>query len=72
MKLLRPDPNYLFHNLKNNLQQFFSYFRMEIETFYYILEKIEHRLVKGWCNFQKKEIFAEERLMLTLRLVDKN
>lgn len=59
--------HHLFHELKIDGQKFFEYFRMEIETFNYILEKIEHRLLKDWCNYHQQEIFAEERLMLTLR-----
>ncbi|GFN86280.1 calcium-regulated heat stable protein 1 [Plakobranchus ocellatus] len=39
---------------------------MNLETFGYILNKIEHRLEKSWCNWHRP-ILPEERLVVTLR-----
>lgn len=59
--------HHLFLNLKDNHpDRFFQYTRMTKETFDYILEKIEWRLVKTWCNWHRP-ILPEERLVVTLR-----
>ena len=48
-------------------ERFFHYFRMDIETFTYILGKIEHRLLNNWCNLHQRKILPEERFVITLR-----
>lgn len=57
----------LFPQLKSHPEKFFEYFRMNKGTFEYILQKIECRLKKRWCNFHQQRILPEERLMVTLR-----
>ena len=59
--------HHLFPQLKADGERVFQYFRMDIETFTYILGKIEHRLIKNWCNLHQKKILPEERLVITLR-----
>ena len=39
--------HHLFPQLEADREQFFQYFRMDIETFTYILGKTEHRLIKN-------------------------
>ena len=39
---------------------------MDTETFTYILGKIEHHLIKNWCNLHQQRILPEERLVITL------
>ena len=53
--------------LKADAERFFQYFRMDTETFTYILGKIEHRLIKNWCNLHQQKILPEERFVITLR-----
>ena len=57
----------LFPQLKADGERGFQYFRMDIETFTYILGKTEHRLIKNWCNLHQQKILPEERLVITLR-----
>lgn len=57
----------LFPQLMAHPEKFYEYFRMHKETFKYILNKIECRLKKQWCNFHQQRIIPEERLMVTLR-----
>lgn len=59
--------HHLFHELKRDEERFFQYTRMSLETFNYILNQIEHRLTKTWCNWHKQPILQEERLVVTLR-----
>jgi len=59
--------HHLFSQLKADGERFFQYFRMAIETFTHILEKIEHHLIKNWCNLHQQKILPEERLVITLR-----
>jgi len=59
--------HHLFPQLKADGERFFQYFRMDIETFTYILGNIEHRLIKNWCNLHQQKILPEERLVITLR-----
>jgi hypothetical protein len=59
--------HHLFPQLKADRERFFQYFRMDIETFKYTLGKIEHRLIKNWCNLLQQKIFPEERFVITLR-----
>nr|CAI5831802.1 unnamed protein product [Callosobruchus analis] len=54
--------------LKAHPQKFYEYFRMELQTLDYVLNKIEQRLRRDWCNFHKNRISPEERLMVTLKL----
>jgi hypothetical protein len=55
--------NHFFPQLKANGEWFFQYFRMVIETFTYILGKIEHRLIKNWCNlFINRRLFQKNVL----------
>lgn len=57
----------LFPQLREDGEQFYKYFGMDIETFDYILEIAKPRLIKQWCNFHQQMILPEERLALTLR-----
>lgn len=57
----------LFNDIKRDEEKFFQYTRMTLETFNYILGKVEHRLIKTWCNWHKQPILPEERLVVTLR-----
>nr|CAI5855744.1 unnamed protein product [Callosobruchus analis] len=52
--------------LKAQPQKFNEYFRMELQTFDYVLNKVDQRLIRDWCN-HKNRISPEERLMVTLR-----
>jgi len=52
--------HHLFPQLKADGERFFQYFRMDIETFTYILGKIEHRLIKKCCNLHQQKILPEE------------
>jgi len=61
------DYHHLFPQLKADGERFFHYFRMDTETFTYILGKIEHRLIKNWCNPHQQKILPEERFVITLR-----
>jgi hypothetical protein len=56
-----------FPQLKADRERFFQYFRMDIETFAYILGKTEHRLIKDWCNLHQQKNLPEERFVITLR-----
>jgi len=59
--------HHLFPQLKADGELFFQYFRMDIETSIYVLEKIEHCLIKNWCNLHQQKILPEERLVITFR-----
>lgn len=59
--------SYLFPILKKYDDKFYKYMRMQIQTFHYILSKIEMFLTKNWCNLHTQPILAEERLVITLR-----
>jgi hypothetical protein len=59
--------HHLFPQLKADGERFFQYFRMDIETFTYILGRIEHRLIKNWCNLHQQKILPEKHLVITLR-----
>jgi len=59
--------HHLFPQLKADGEWVFQYFRMDIETFTYILEKTEHRLIKNWCNLHQQKILPEEHFVITLR-----
>lgn len=58
---------HLFKQLRRDPERFFQYTRMTEDTFNYILEKVEHRLTKNWCNLHRQPILPEERLVITLR-----
>jgi len=58
---------HIFPQLKEDGKRFFQYFRMDIETFTYILGKTEHRLIKNWCNLHQQKILPEELPVITLR-----
>lgn len=59
--------HHLFPQLKLNRERFFQYMRMELHTFNYILQKIQNRISKSWCNLHQQPIFEEERLVICLR-----
>ena len=59
--------HHLFPQLKADGERVFQYFRMDTETFTYILGKTEHRLIKNWCNLHQQKILPEDRLLITLR-----
>ena len=46
--------------------------RMTQDTFYYILNKIEHRLAKTWNNWHRQPIPQEERLVYSCEGAGKN
>ena len=46
--------HHLFPQLKLDKVRFFSYMRMELSTFNYILKKIETALDKFWGNWHKQ------------------
>ncbi|GFO18868.1 hypothetical protein PoB_004537300 [Plakobranchus ocellatus] len=56
--------HHLFIQLKSYPDRFYAYTRMNLETFGYIHNKIEHRLEKFWCNWHRP-ILPEERLVVT-------
>ncbi|KAJ8877278.1 hypothetical protein PR048_021732 [Dryococelus australis] len=58
----------LLLQVKANKKQLMEYFRMTKETFYCILDKMEHRLLKNLCNFHQQMILLEKRPVVTLRL----
>ena len=49
-----------FPQLKTDGERFCQYFRVDIGTFTSI--KIEHRLMKNWCDLHQQKILPEERL----------
>lgn len=57
--------NHLHEELMRNKEKFFDYYRMDMETFKYILTAIQPSVTK-WSNF-RETIPPEERLALTLR-----
>ena len=61
--------HHLFQQFKAYTERFYSYTRMNLGTFNYILHKIKCRLNKVWCNFHDP-ILLEERLVVTLRLAE--
>nr|CAH7746804.1 unnamed protein product [Callosobruchus chinensis]CAH7753900.1 unnamed protein product [Callosobruchus chinensis] len=55
-----------FHHLYNEQllehpEKFYSYFRMNISTFDYILDQIEQKLLKKWTNFIRTPIISAEQ-----------
>lgn len=58
---------HLFPVLRKYTDKFQKYTRMTVNTFDYVLTKIQGRLEKNWCNFHTQPIVAEERLVITLR-----
>lgn len=61
--------HHLFRELREDPVKFQEYFRMSMNTFDYLLEKIQHKLTKKWTNFILNPIMPTERLAVTLRLV---
>lgn len=59
--------HHLFKELRNHPDRFFSYLRMQRETFDYILRMITPRLQKKWLNCHSQPILPEEQLVVTLR-----
>nr|CAH7724127.1 unnamed protein product [Callosobruchus chinensis] len=48
---------HLLYELREHPEKFYSYFRMNISTFDYILDKIiEHKQLKTWTNFIRTPI----------------
>ena len=58
---------HFFPKLKDDPPKFYEYFRMEYDTFQYILQAIKGRMVKDYCNLHQNNTLPEERLMVTLR-----
>ena len=58
---------HIFPQMKADGERFFQYFRMDIETFTYILGKIGNRLIKNWCDIHQQKILPVEHLVITLR-----
>jgi len=59
--------HHLFPDLRKDRKRFSEYVRMQVETFDYILTKVESRLMKMWCNLHTQPILPEERLVVCLR-----
>lgn len=59
--------HHLFPLLRKYPKDFYEYTRMTVETFDYILYKIQPYCNKQWCNFHTCPIEMEERLVVTLR-----
>nr|CAI5847185.1 unnamed protein product [Callosobruchus analis] len=59
--------HHLFKNVRKDDERFFQYTRMSQNTFDHILQKVEPRLTKNWCNLHKQSILPEERLVITIR-----
>lgn len=57
---------FLYSDLEDSEEHHFSYFRMQKDSFRYILEKIQDHMVK--YNF-RETVPPEERLAITLRYV---
>lgn len=58
--------HHLFPHLLQDPERFRGYFRMRIETFNYILEKIQNRIQKQNTNY-RLAITPTEKLAITLR-----
>lgn len=58
--------HHLYYGLRCNPSRFFEFLRMSVETFDYILARVENRLRKKSSNF-KQPISPAERLYVTLR-----
>ena len=58
--------HHLFCKLKNYPSRFHEYTKKSMDTFQYILTKVENRLLKNWCNLHDP-ILPEEKLVITLR-----
>ena len=61
-----------YKELREYPDRFFQYLRMLPETFDYILQIVSPHLRKNWTNIHSRPIQAEERLVVTLRLVYSN
>ena len=59
--------HHLFCELRRDPVRFHQYFRMSIDTFDYLLDQIQHKLVKKWTNFNLNPIMPAERLAVTMR-----
>jgi hypothetical protein len=51
-----------FPQLKADGERFFRYFRINNETFTYILEKTEHCLINNWFNLHQQKFFQKNAL----------
>nr|CAH7721484.1 unnamed protein product [Callosobruchus chinensis] len=56
---------YNYEQLRELPEKFYSYFRMNISGFDYILDKIEHKLLKKRAKFILTPINSTERLAVT-------
>jgi hypothetical protein len=56
-----------YKELRHHPDRVYEYFRMEPLTFDYILGKIQTKLVQQWKNCHKDPIYAEEKLVITIR-----
>lgn len=65
----RGEYHLLYPKIKTQPLKFQQYMRMRLQTFDYILAKIKPALAKKWCNLHNRRITEEERLVITLRLV---
>nr|CAH7726618.1 unnamed protein product [Callosobruchus chinensis] len=57
--------HHLYEQLRELPEKFYSYFRMNITVFDYILDKIKHNLLKKWTKFILTPINSTERLAVT-------
>jgi hypothetical protein len=58
--------HHVYEELRLDRKIFFKFLRMSLETFDFLLSKVQFKLTKPVTNF-KKPIFAAERLYVTLR-----
>ncbi|XP_036321171.1 uncharacterized protein LOC118735488 [Rhagoletis pomonella] len=61
--------NHLYKELRRDSVKFQKYFRMKIDTFDYVLDKIKNKLITNWTNFNKCPINVDERLAITIRFL---
>ena len=65
-RLIYGEYHHLYTDLRKSPDKFFDYLRMSVNTYDFILSKINHRIRKKISNF-KKPISPAERLYVTIR-----
>lgn len=62
--------HHLYYKLRKYSDKFFSYLRMSVQTFDYLLEKVNYRLDKNVTNFVKNRFISPtERLIIIIKYV---
>nr|CAH7727359.1 unnamed protein product [Callosobruchus chinensis] len=56
--------HHLYEQLREHPEKFYPYFRMNISTFDYILDKIEQKLLKKWANFVPPSILQNNKIYM--------